>query len=446
MSAMNVIVQLSPIGGGSENAESFHSLLLRTSSAHSVKMSKLLELIGGIRNSEAHYVARGKSLAASLLGTGKVVSQTVAAFEMLGGSPSSICHTLYDLFPVLSHRAIGLLEIKQRWCPECLHPDTGTGYGLLAHSLRGVQNCRLHGYRLESHCLSCYQATYYGVNLVAEPKCRSCGSRLWVRKRAPVSNDHFSSWVEAQMYSVVEYVSSIEKPQIDFCWMRQAEGVLKQLVVDSIGKTVGSGSRHIRLLRNNAQHGLTMATILWLAASHSTSVIDVMLRPNEALTGVFPGLPEIPRKVSHRCRRRANHWPKTRTLLLGLMELDDEFYLPSMATLCAVTGVNEAYVWNKDAELSRSYNRKRKLQNHRNKTACDREYVVRVAPLLFVVDANRYALQEVSARKPVQLPSLTLRAIEATVEITLSVIGRQISIPPSEFGMLIPKSESDVLA
>lgn len=434
MCAMNVIVPLKPFCPGSENAESFHSLLLRTATAHGVKIGKLLDLIGAIRSSEVQCAPRGKGIAASLLGTGKVVQQMVAAYEALGGSPSAIRHTFYELFPVLSHRAIGLLEKRQRWCPACLDPDRGTGYGLLAHSLCGVANCRIHGCRLESHCLSCGQGTYHATNFIAEPKCTSCGAMLWNIKRDPVPQDRYAAWIEAQMYSIVEYVSDIDKPQIEVSWMSQAGWVLKQLIAEAKGKTDAFGRSHIWMLRNLGPQGLRISTILWLAASHSTSAVDVMLRPREVLTGVFPNLPAIPRRVSHRCRGRANHWPKTRSLLLSLMEACNACYLPSIATLSALTGVNESYVWCKDGDLFRYYNSKRKMQKHKHKVACDREYVVKTISLLPALNSNLYALREVLSRREAGLPDVTLKEIEAAVELTLGVVGRQIRIPPCELG------------
>lgn len=257
---------------------------------------------------------------------------------------------------------------------------------------------------------------------------------LWNIKRDPVPQDRYAAWIEAQMYSIVEYVSDIDKPQIEVSWMSQAGWVLKQLIAEAKGKTDAFGRSHIWMLRNLGPQGLRISTILWLAASHSTSAVDVMLRPREVLTGVFPNLPAIPRRVSHRCRGRANHWPKTRSLLLSLMEACNACYLPSIATLSALTGVNESYVWCKDGDLFRYYNSKRKMQKHKHKVACDREYVVKTISLLPALNSNLYALREVLSRREAGLPDVTLKEIEAAVELTLGVVGRQIRIPPCELG------------
>jgi hypothetical protein len=433
---MNIIAQLNPYGAGTAYAESFHSLLQRTAFTHNVRMRRILRFVSAMRRTEVQCAPLGAGMAASLLGTGQVVRQMVDAFEELGGAPNVIKHTFYELSPVLSHRAIGLLATGQRWCPACIHPDSGIGYSPLAHSLKSVVNCRIHECRLESRCPSCSRAMSYTNCLFSEPRCRSCGAKLWINRRDPLQLGSYTEWVESQMYSLVAHVSNVNRPHIDSNWMDRAGQVLGQLVVDAKGRIGSSASKHVQRLRRSPRSGLRLSTVIWLAASHSTTVIDVLLRPNEVLTGVFPNLPEVHRHVPRRQAVKPEWWSKFRLIVRALLESKETCYLPGMATLSAITGANESYFWSQDRELYREYSRNRRLQKFGQKLACDRELVARIIASLPVGGTDHFSLEGVLARRSARLPAATLENIENTVGIALKVIGRRICIPPVELSGL----------
>lgn len=433
---MRLIAKLEANGAGTPFAESFHSLLQRTAATHNVKFSRFLTFLQAMRPRARDNGLKREDVVAVLTGTSPGAREVVSTYRELSGACDITGHTLLPLAGVISPRANAAFSRAQRWCPLCLHPDNGTGYGMLAHLLKQVDYCLLHGVRLQHYCPGCFKRQTYMAMLAIKPECVSCGTPLWA-KDAPtpkVERSRYQSWAEEQLYQLVSYLSDPERPRPSADWMAEAGATLKSLGHEAIGRVKGADAAQAKLLRRPPKYGYQVPTLLWLAANHSTSLVEVVLRPNEVLTGVFPQLEPVRRSSVKKHMWIVEKWPQCRALVSALLNAECAAKLPSLATLSALMGVSDT-LWYRDRALSLRYNAARARQVRGLLAAvCDKEFAILVLPHLPDRKVKHYALQRILARKDIRLaPDLALSVMKAA-GIARKVLGQRISIPVELLG------------
>lgn len=426
------------MGVGTECAESFHSILQRTASAHQVTLANLLLLLKAASDVAGLKFPRGHDLVATTSGTGMVTRSLVQSLEQLGCSDGLESHTLLPLAGVLSPRANSAFHRTQRWCPICIDPANEDRYGMLAWLLRSVKRCPLHGIPLATSCPQCYRGQTYRAMLIVRPYCNRCGAPLWrACNRNIVGDIGYDAWAERQILELVSFLSTPGRARASESWLSDNAELLGELGRDAIGKFKGPEARQVALLRRLPQRGLQLNTLLWLAANHSTRLVDLILRPKEVLTGVFPNLEPIPRAIPKRRMRVASQWALYREAIMKLLDAGGETYLPAQTTLAALFRI--AVPWSKDPILANRYTnaRLRSPWPMRGSAAGahDRLFLMEViegAEGDYVNDIN---IVWILSRRRIEVPDNLRRQISYAAELIRGVIGRTISLNPVNLGL-----------
>lgn len=420
---------------GTLAAESFHSVLQRTAQSHNVSFTRYMTFMNAICRMEGDARPKSQDLIATVVGVGQRPRSLVDAYEELTGLRGYANHTLLPLAGVISPRANGALSKYQRWCPECIHPSKGVGYGMFAHVFNDVTHCRLHDAKLQRHCPECYRHQSYMASLFANPVCGFCKSVLWGRIGKQSQRSKYEMWAEDQLYGLAAYLTDLDRPRPNATWMRDAADTIHQLGMDAWGRLKGADSFQARLMRKSPKHGFQMPTLLWLAAHHSTTLVEVILRPNEVLTGVFPNLRPIRRKASVRHAATTAKWPLFRDVVRALLASGEGVRLPSSETLSALIGVGNI-LWAKDRELALRYNEERaSYANGPLAAACDRAFSERVLRNLPDKRVAHYRLERILSRRCVPIPQVAMEEIDRAVQIVTDVLGPRFEFDPEELGI-----------
>lgn len=426
---MTILAPIKPVAAGTPHAESFHSLLQRTAAAHNVSFSRLLKFLHAMRGDGSTAGLKGLEVLAGLAGTGSVTRELVSTHEKLSGTADLAGHTLLPLSGVISPRANGAFAKTQRWCPICIHPDKGTGYGMFAHLFAAVTNCQTHDVRLEEFCAVCYRPQTSLAVLIARPECTTCRAPLWKKVTGPRVRTHYDAWAEHQLYSLVAALSDAALPAPSTDWISETGDTLRRLSEEARGRMKGVDAAQARLLRRPPTYGFKLPTLLWLAATHSTTLLEVVLRPNEVLSGVFPQLEPVRRCLSPKQMHSIIKRPLYRELLLALLKREHEVQLPSAATLAALLGTGVPSSGERD--LLRRYSAARASQFRGSIAwACDREFAKLVLPHLPDKRVKHLALERILARKPRVLSPGLKQNVANAVDITRGVLGRVVTVSP----------------
>lgn len=435
---MRVLASLEPVGAGTDCAESFHSVLQRTASAHQVSLTKLILFLKAAGNFTTLSFPKGFDLIAATTGTGSFTRSLVKSFESLSRCDGLESHTLLPLSGVLSPRATTALHPVQRWCPLCVDPANENRYGMLAWALRSVTQCPLHRVSLLERCQRCFRHQTYRVALILDPHCRHCGAPLWGKGNGTISDrTSYRSWAEYQLFEMVAFLSTPGREMPSAHWLNDNAELLSELGRDAIGKFRRQDARQASLLRRLPDHGLQLNTLLWLAANHSARLVDVILRPREVLTGVFPNLEPIARAIPKRRAYARSQWTLYRETALKLLEAGERVYLPAQATLAALFRISVP--WNYDPSLARLY-RNARLSSVRPASgpvagAHDRLFLVKVIERQESEYANDFNVAQILSRRSIEVSDCLSQRIASAAEIVRGVIGRTIELKPSDIGL-----------
>lgn len=433
---MRMLASPTPLGAGTACAESFLSVLQRTATVHHVSLPVLLRFLRAMNSEAGASCPKEINLASATTGTGMQTRQLVCIHAKLSDSPPLNGHTLLPLAGVISPRANGIFIQHQRWCPVCLDPDNER-YGMLAWLLRPIAHCPLHGVLLEEFCGNCYRSQSNGAMLITHPYCVRCGSPLWKRRRWSHAQKRYDDWVESQMFDLIGYLSDPERPRPQSNWFETYELLLRRLGNEAIGRFRGVGAEQSKLLRRLPQFGLHVNTLLWLAANHSTNLIDVVLRPNEVLAEVFPNLEAIPRVVPIRSRYAQSQLSLCQRISTALIQSRGDVYLPSQATLAALLRLP---VWcGRDVKLARRYSQARARNGDptmgRTSAAYDRLFVLELLRLGELESRNDFLVARILARNPIDAPSEVSDRIEKAAKLVHHALGRVVKLSTEELGL-----------
>lgn len=433
---MRILASPTPLGAGTACAESFLSVLQRTAAVHHVGLPVLLRFIRAMNSEAGASCPKEVNLASATTGVGMQTRQLVCIHAKLSDSPPLNGHTLLPLAGVISPRANGIFIQHQRWCPVCLDPDNER-YGMLAWLLRPIAHCPLHGVSLEEFCGNCYRSQSNGAMLITHPYCARCGSPLWKRRRWSHAQKRYDAWVESQMLDLIGYLSDPERPMPQSDWFESYELLLRRLGNEAVGRFKGADAEQSKLLRRLPQFGLHVNTLLWLAANHSTNLIDVVLRPNEVLAEVFPNLEAIPRVVPIRTRYAQSQWQLYQRVATTLIQADGDVYLPSQATLGALLRVRTRR--DRDAELARRYRQARTRSGDPTSgwtsAAYDRLFVLELQRIGEIESANDFLISHILSRSPVDAPLEVSDRITRAAKLVHHVLGKTVRLSTKELGL-----------
>lgn len=426
---MKILAPLEAMSAGTPYAESFHSVLQRLAATHNVSFTRLLTFIKAINETSTR--ARVFDLAGSLMGTGAGARGLVATYHELSGAPDLTGHTLLYLANVISPRATWAFTPSQRWCPICINPDKAEGYGQFAHMLRQVHSCRLHNMRLRSLCPECDRPQSYIASIALHPLCSHCRAPLWTKSSDGAALSRYDAWAEGQLYELVGYLSDRDRAKPSGTWLVDAADTLRQLGDEAIARFQGRDSSQAKLLRRQPKYGYSLPILLWLAATHSTNLVDIILRPREVLSGVFPQLAPVRRQGERRYVSPAEGWQILEELARRLISQQPDVWLPALSTLSPLLGFEGLYARNR--ELTLRYNKAR-AQQVRGAIAleCDRRFVLLALEGLSVRKVKHYALERILSRKQRELPAVHQEMVAKAAEIARAGIGMFVVIPSQQ--------------
>jgi len=409
---MRILASAPPVGAGTDCAESFLSILQRVAFAHSVRLQELVRFLKGVgRVDEVPYPKR-KTLVVMAAGAGEQTRRLVGAYAELGCTPGVERHSLLALAGILSVRARADYSTTQRWCPSCLEMESEDRYGMLAWLFPGVNRCPRHNVLLESTCPECRREQSYWAMLSVDPRCKYCESPLGGHGRLAPPESNYAAWSERQILDLIAYLSDEDRPRPSNVWLGEHLHLFRLLGEEAAGKFKREDVFHVKALKSPPVHGFHLSTLLWLASNHSANLVDVILRPNEVLTGVFPNLEPV-HKAASRPQQIANvRWPIYQKALFKLLEAQDRVYLPSQVVLSKLFRVSS--IWFRDKGLAKTYTKARLragLTMGPHAGGCDRHFVFMTLGRVKRHAARNFDIDCILARREIDLPKHLMERI-----------------------------------
>lgn len=283
--------------------------------------------------------------------------------ERLTGADNLVHGTLLRLRGVLSRNQSGSCVERRRWCPICYAQREGAVVEPLAWWVPQITYCPMHGARLIDQCTRCGS---YQNNWRVGPARKLCikrGFELKVRNSVRDVPTPWEAWCQARMLEVLEHIATPTSEEI-------SPDAVKTFIkkVMPIASAEGRRQPMSKELQKLRAQGNRWSTIFEMAARWGTTPMDVLLRPDEA---VSPSLFERDIHIPKPPRRRAFNKPGYRlceTALRKLLTLPSATMLPSLRSMCREFEVCISSFYRNHPELCASYadERRRRTENQRS--------------------------------------------------------------------------------
>lgn len=339
--ALSVLAYVPLHGVGTVYLESFVSLLHRIAQMYRVRTVSLVRLLAALETGRG-YQPQNVDSQVRLLGHSDFAVRMVSALDTLEGraqeSRRAVTGTLLPLRGVLSRNGVGLFSKESRWCPECLDPDRGTGYGLLAHELLRILHCPLHGAVLIESCTVCGTVRRPIPDSSSGRYCRVCGDKLWLQSGRPTDQDDYARWAEQQTLALVELVASPDRTIPAENWFREFSEGLAALNSSPRKEYSDKERKFFRYVAKqprfaNAEPLPRWETLLRVAALQSISATDLIQYPKQSFTLRLLPSGELPFKPAGRVNTSSVRSLAFENLLRRLLETPEDNTLPSVNNL-----------------------------------------------------------------------------------------------------------------
>lgn len=355
---MTPLVLPDPKQLGTPYAESMHSLIARTATTYCVPLNRCLRLavLSGADN--IIELSSYKTLK-EWVGQGSLCTRLVRGVELLSGRTDTVLTTFQNLDIGQSR---GFVSDKLRLCPSCLHPEHGSGYGMLAHQLRYVRHCPLHGCDLIDRC-SC--GAFFGIWKVSLSGyiCSYCKAALWKQIEGPRLIEPFPAWREQQMWELVAYSSDPNRLLCPNEWAGKFHSGIDLLInsLDQYTKVERIALRTIAK-RSRMSPGArpSLNTLLELAVMQARGVVDFLLTPDAALTPRLLDIGSVKVERDERRTKSKSALSRARKVLEDLLALPSEAELPSVRSLVLHGSIDAIHVWRSDRLLLERYQKERR--------------------------------------------------------------------------------------
>jgi len=193
------LYDLSPIGLGTEQVESFSSYVIRLAAAHGVSLSLLFKTIHYEEmNAKQSCIPDASTSAMPWITVGMVrptqnTKDIVRLISHYTGRTDLRCLTLLAL-EKMKNRSVDLFSNTVRWCPCCFQGDIDRGsppYFRLLWSFREVNYCHHHNVLLEEKCPKCRSKQHGTSRRFNLSHCKKCKQPLY-EKSNPMRSDALS--------------------------------------------------------------------------------------------------------------------------------------------------------------------------------------------------------------------------------------------------------------
>ncbi len=286
----------------------------------------------------------------------------VERLQRLTGADNLVHGTLLRLRGVLSRNQSGSCVERRRWCPICYAQREDIVAEPLAWWVPQITYCPTHGSKLLDQCARCgsYQRNWPVGR--ARKLCIRCGFELKVHNSARDVPTPWEAWCQARMLEVLEHIATPTSQEISPDAVKTF--IKKVVAVASAEHRQRPMSKEVEKLRSQ---GNRWSTIFAMAARWGTTPIDVLLRPDEA---VSPALFERDISIPRPPRRCAFNKPGYRlceATLRKLLALPSTTMLPPLRSLCQEFKVCISSFYDNHPELCSSYTneRRRRAENQK---------------------------------------------------------------------------------
>jgi hypothetical protein len=286
----------------------------------------------------------------------------VERLQRLTGADNLVYGTFLRLRGVLSRNQSGSCVGRRRWCPICYAQREDIIAEPLAWWVPQITYCPVHGSRLIDQCVRCgsYQRNWRVGP--ARKLCIRCGFELKVHESVRNMPTPWETWCQARMLEVLEHIATPTSEEISPNAVKTF--IEKVMPIASAEHRPVPISRELKKMR---AQGNRWSTIFEMAARWGTTPMDVLLRPDEA---VSPSLFERDISIASPPRRRTFNKPGYRlceTTLRKLLTLPPTTMLPSLRSMCQEFKVCISSFYHNHPELCASYadERRRRAKNQK---------------------------------------------------------------------------------
>lgn len=297
--------------------------------------------------------------------------------ERLTGADRLAYGTLLRLRGILSRNQSGSCVGRRRWCPICYAQHEDILVEPLAWWIPQITHCPMHGARLIDRCTRCGSHQRDWRVGAARKLCIKCGFALKVRDSIRNVRTPWEVWCQSQMLRVLEHIATPASEDIS---PDAVKTFIKKVI--PISSAVGCRTPLGREIQKLRAQGNRWSTIFEMAALWGTTPLDILVRPDEA---VSPSLfePDIhtPRPPRRRAFNRSGYRLCERALR-KLLTLPSATTLPSLRSMCLEYNVSISSFYRNHPELCASYtNERRRRTETSNSTRFDVacSYVARLA-------------------------------------------------------------------
>lgn len=290
-------------------------------------------------------------------------SVVVERLQRLTGANHLACGTLLRLRRVLSRNQTGSSVQRRRWCPICYAHSDDVIVEPLAWWIPQITHCHLHGTRLVDRCLRCgsYQRDWRVGP--ARKLCITCGSALQACGTNRDEATPWEMWCQAEMLKLIGHIATPGSAEVASDAVTTFITKVRFSGVEGFRRPVPKEAEKMRTL------GHRLATIFEMAAHWGTTPMDILLRPEEAVSpGLFRSDIDIPRPPRKRGFNKDGYRHCERTMRKLLM-LPGTNPLPPLTSLCLEYVVSLPNFKRRHPELCASYGSERRCRINSTKSA-----------------------------------------------------------------------------
>lgn len=354
-----VLAPLRLYGLGTPQVESLASFYCRLADAHQVTPKQLAKVLFN----ESSYLSideapelKSIDLDARIFCThsGRT-AVIVERLERLTGDANLACGTLLRLRGVLSRNQTGSSVQRRRWCPMCYAQLADRVVEPLAWWIPQITHCPLHGARLMDRCLRCgsYQRDWRVGP--ARTLCIKCGFALMSSDGTRDESTPWETWCQAEMLKVLAHIATPGSSEI-------SPNAVTTFIAKVVRLAAAEGRRRPvpGETAKNRVLGHRLATIFCMAAHCGTTPMDILLRPEEAISpGLFESDIDTP-IPPHRRRFNEHGYRLCERTMRKLLALPTTAMLPPLTNLCSEYAVSLSNFKRKNSELCAKYSNERR--------------------------------------------------------------------------------------
>lgn len=275
--------------------------------------------------------------------------------ERLTGADHLAYGTLLRLRGVLSRNQSGSCVQRRRWCPLCYAQHENITAEPLAWWIPQITYCPIHDTRLLDRCARCgsYQRDWrIGP---ARKLCTKCGSALKVCDATQDVLTPWEVWCQTQMLKVLEHIATPASAEI-------SPDALSTffMKVTQIASAEGRRRPTWKELERPRVQGHRWSTIFQVAAVWGTTPVEILLRPEEAVSpSLFESDIDTPKPPRRGGFNKRGYQLCIRTLH-KLMKLPRPTLLPPLVEVCLENRVSVSSFYRIHSRLCTAYGDERR--------------------------------------------------------------------------------------